>query len=515
MRSILASLLVLAASPAFAQSPDQPPPTPPAPEPPQPPQPPESPQPVQPAQPAHDAWGTQPTAPVGPASNPASPSEPSEDAPLQFKIGSAYITPIGFMDFTGVFRTKTNGSGIGTNFGGIPYNVVYGNKLSETRLSMQNSRFGFRVDAPVQGSHVIGYMEADFLGNNPGNVAVSSNSNTLRSRLYWVDVTKGQWELLAGQSWSLITPGRTGISPLPADIFYTQDIDVNYQAGLVWGRIPELRVVYHPSNAVAAALAIDSPEQYIGGSAGGGVITLPGALNALAGTQLNNGTTTLGTPNLAPDVIAKIAVDPIKAVHAEIGGVERQFKIWNPTDNMDYSATGLGGFFNFNVGIAPGLRLLSNNFWSSGGGRYIFGQAPDLIVNADGSLTTVQSGSTVSGLEFNHGPLLIYGYYGGIYIDQTQAAASAAAPCTVNGSCIGYGYEGSPSGQNKWIQEGTLGFTHTFWKDPKYGALSLMGQYSYLSRKPWSIQTNASSNAHDTMVFFNLRYTLPGTAPKL
>ena len=30
---------------------------------------------------------------------------------------------------------------------------------------MQNSRLGFRVDALVKGAHVIGYMEADFLGN--------------------------------------------------------------------------------------------------------------------------------------------------------------------------------------------------------------------------------------------------------------------------------------------------------------------------------------------------------------
>ena len=108
------------------------------------------------------------------------------------------------------------GSGIGTNFVGIPNGAAaFQNHLNEFRLSMQNSRIGFRVDALVKGAHVIGYMESDYLGNNPGNVAVSSNSNTLRSRLYWVDVAKDKWEILGGQTWSLITPGRTGISPLP------------------------------------------------------------------------------------------------------------------------------------------------------------------------------------------------------------------------------------------------------------------------------------------------------------
>ena len=145
------------------------------------------------------------------------------------------------MDFTGVYRSKDGGSGIGTNFGSIPTGFNFNDKLSETRLSMQNSRVGFRVDAMVHDAHVMACMEADFLGNNPANVSVSSNSNTVRSRLYWVDLKKNGFELLAGQTWSLITPGKSGISPLPSDLFFTQNIDVNYQAGLVWGRIPELR----------------------------------------------------------------------------------------------------------------------------------------------------------------------------------------------------------------------------------------------------------------------------------
>jgi len=197
---------------------------------------------------------TTPMIPEAPVSLPASvvpaaagQDRPADSSPLQLKIGDAYITPVGFMDFTSVFRSHAAGGGIGTNFGGIPFGNVFQNKLSEERLSMQNSRVGFRVDALVKGAHVIGYLETDFLGNNPTNVAVSSNSNTLRSRLYWVDVSKDKFEVLAGQTWSLMTPNRSGISPLPGNVFFTNNIDVNYQAGLVWGRIPELRFVYHPS----------------------------------------------------------------------------------------------------------------------------------------------------------------------------------------------------------------------------------------------------------------------------
>jgi hypothetical protein len=448
--------------------------------------------------------------PGTPAANPAQRGD-DEVSPLQLKIGSAYITPVGFMDFTGVFRSHDGGSGIGTNFASIPYGNTFNTHLSEFRWSMQNSRIGFRVDAMVKGAHVIGYMESDFLGNNPGNVAVSSNSNTLRSRLYWVDVNKGAWEVLGGQTWSLITPGRTGISPLPGNIFFSQDIDVNYQAGLVWGRIPELRFVYHPTGKVAFAVALDSPEQYTGGSAGGATIIYPSALAALGtNNELNTGNSTLNTPNVAPDVIAKLAFDPSSKFHVELGGVERQFKVWNASPapaGTSFSKTGAGGFVNLNAEIFKGFRLLTNNFWADGGGRYIFGQVPDLIVRADDTLSPIKAASTVSGFEFTHKNTMLYAYYGGIYVYQNTALDT-------NGTThIGYGFPGSSSGQNRLIQEETIGFNQALWKDAKYGALNFMGQYSYLNRNPWA--TLNPSDAHINMVFLNLRYTLPGSAPTL
>jgi hypothetical protein len=450
-----------------------------------------------------------------PATSPRQ-KEDDEASPLQFKIGSAYITPVGFMDFTGVFRSHDEGTGIGTNFAGIKYGNSFNTHLTELRESMQNSRIGFRVDALIKGAHVMGYMESDFLGNNPGNVSVSSNSNTFRSRLYWVDVQKDKWEFLAGQTWSLITPGRTGISPLPGNIFFSQDIDVNYQAGLVWGRIPELRFVIRPTNKIAVAIALDSPEQYGGGSAGGPFITLPTGVTGIGvasstttSAQLNFGGTTLSTPNVAPDFIAKAAFDPTNKVHFELGGLVREFKVWNSLPNpagTSYSKNGAGGFVNLNVELFKGFRVLTNNFWADGGGRYIFGQVPDLIVRADDTLSPIKAASTVSGFEFTHRNSLLYAYYGGIYVYRNLALDT-------NGlTPIGYGVPTSSS-QNRNIQEETLGFNQIIWRDAKFGALNIMGQYSYVNRKPWALVD--PSDAHLNMVFLNLRYTLPGSAPTL
>jgi len=437
--------------------------------------------------------------------------ESDPDPPLQLHLGTASITPVGFMDFTSVWRNHAAGGNIGTSFASIPYGSgIYQDNLSELRLSMANSRIGFRVDADVKGAHVIGYMEADFVGNNPANVAVTSNSNTMRSRLYWADVRKGQWEVLGGQTWSLITPGRTGISPIPGDLFITQDIDVNYQLGLFWGRIPELRVVYHPSKKVAFAVALDSPDQYAGGSSGGPLITLPSALNTSTTYQgeLDYNQNGLNAPNLAPDVIAKLALDPYKQVHFEIGGVERNFKLYNPVTSTTYTATGGGGFLDLHVELFKGFRVLTNNFWSDGGGRYIFGQAPDLIAHADGSIYLIHASSTVSGFEETYKKTMIYAYYGGIYVGRNVAIDTTGKP-------VGYGYTGSSSSQNRTIQEATFGFNQTIWKNAKYGALNFMGQYSYLTRNPWYVASGQPANANINILFFNLRYTLPGSAPTL
>jgi hypothetical protein len=438
-----------------------------------------------------------------------------EPSPLSFHIGSAFITPVGFMDFTTVNRNTTLGSGIGSNFGAIPYSNTSQGKLSESRFSAQNSRIGLRVDAPVNGATVLGYLEADFLGLVPPNAAVTSNSDTLRLRLYWVDVRKGRFEILGGQSWSMLTPNRKGISALPSDLFYSQVIDVDYMAGLTWSRQPGIRFLLHPSRSVTMGVALENAEQYIGGSGGGSTVVLPAALVTpiTGGNQVNNGTTTLSVPNLHPDIIAKIAFDPKTppghALHFEVAGLESTFKDYNTLTGTHYTKAGGGVSANLNFELLKNLRLITNNYYSDGGGRYLFGQAPDLVIKGNGDIGLVHASSTVSGFEFTHKNTLLYGYYGGVYI----ARYSVIDPAT--GKPVGYGYTGSSASQNRNIQEITFGFNQTFWKDPRYGALTFMGQYAYLSRSPWFVAPDTPEDAHQHQVYFNLRYTLPGSAPTI
>jgi hypothetical protein len=435
-------------------------------------------------------------------------------SPLQLKIGTATITPLGFMDLTEVFRSADVGSGIGTNFGGTPYNNVTTGlgKLSESRFSAQNSRIGARVDALVHGVKVLAYWESDFLGTQSTNAGVTSNSNSFRIRLYFVDLMKGKWEILGGQSWSMMTPGRKGISPLPGDIFYSQDMDTNYQVGLTWTRAPQFRAVYHASDIVTLGFAMEQSEQYGGGSSGGGSIVLPGALStAFTNTQIDMGAATFTPPNLTPDFQAKIAFDPTvngNLMHIEFGGLLSTFKTYNPLTSESFTKAGGGGEANFNLELVKNLHLIVNTFLSDGGGRYLFGQAPDLVVRADGSPSPLHASSGIGGFEYTAGKTLFYAYYGADYIGRDVIIDTTAK--NVFG---GYGYPKSAPGQNRTIQEGTVGFNSTFWKNPNYGGLSFIFQYSYLFRNPWYVAAGAPANAHNSMVWVDLRYTLPGQAP--
>ena len=430
-------------------------------------------------------------------------------SPLQIHIGDATVTPVGFMDITNTWRSTNAGTSLQTNFGSFPYNNTIPGRLTEDKWSAENSRLGLRVDAKVKGANVLGYFEGDFVGGAASNnTQVSSNSMLFRIRQYYVDVRKGFWEVLGGQAWSMITPNRRGMSPLPADLFYGQVVDVNYINGLYWGRIPGVRFIGHPNNKVAFGVALENSSQYFGGSGGGGIPTLPAALatayNSIVDNSVNNDRT---TPNVHPDIIAKVTLDPSSRFHFEVGGVESTVKTFNPLTQQYFTKAGGAGTVGINAEVVKNFRVLSYNFYGDGAGRYLFGTVPNFIVRADGSPSLMHSASTVSGFEATFKNFQPYVYYGGVYGGRNTALdADGKTP-------IGYGYRGSPNSQNRSIQEITFGWGHTIWRDGRYGALQWMSQYAYFFRNPWYVALNAPKNAHEHVIWFNLRYVLPGSAP--
>jgi hypothetical protein len=205
-------------------------------------------------------------------------------------------------------------------------------------------------------------------------------------------------------------------------------------------------------------------------------------------------------------------------MHFEVAGLLRSFKVFNslatpPTTN---TLTGGGGSVNVNIEVARKFSLIGNSFYSYGGGRYIFGLGPDVIVRPNGTLSAVHSGSGIGGFEWQANPhYMFYGYYGGAYFQRNYGllASSATPPPSCNGvsgfTCVGFGYPGSSNSANRAIQEGTFGIIPTFWSNPNYGKLQLITQYSYVTRAPWYVPAGAPKNAHTNLIYIDVRYVLP------
>ena len=170
--------------------------------------------------------------------------------------------------------------------------------------------------------------------------------------------------------------------------------------------------------------------------------------------------------------------------------------------------------------------------YGDGTGRYLFALAPDFIINrnADGDYhpSLVHSGGGLTGFEYQINPkTMFYGYYGGVWgqrnfgidcyvqpvVPPPPGGTAPPAVCNQTYSStpqyLGYGYPGAPNNQNKSIQEPTFGIIETFWKNPHYGSLQLITQYSYATRAPWVVLNNQPKNAHLSMAYVDLRYVLP------
>jgi hypothetical protein len=447
--------------------------------------------------------------------------------PLSFKIGSADFTPGGFADLTGVFRSTNTGTGLGTNFASIPFNTtVPQSQLTEFRVTSQASRLSLKVDAKVNDStSVTGYVESDFNGYLPPNAEQSTNSDTFRLRLAYADIRHNKWEVVGGQTWSLLTPNRYEASAAPIDVFSTLRADTNYVAGLVFARQAGVRLTYHANDWWTLSASLENPEQYVPGS-----VVFPGGATGIFPPQFDNGSgstsaassgTNALTPNLRPDVIAKSAFDwnlGEKHFHVEVAGISRSFKVY---ENLNAPAStntinGGGGSVNLNLELLRGFHLIANTFYGDGVGRYIGGLGPDVIVKADGTLSGVHAGSGVAGFEWQVKPnFLLDGYYSGAYFKRNYSLlASTVTPTpTCNGvsgfTCVGFGFPGSANTNNREYQEATIGFVPTLWSSPNYGKLQLINQYGYVERSPWSVPGGAPKNAHVVLVYMALRYIIP------
>src|ERR1700752_4992678 len=132
-----------------------------------------------------------------------------------------------------------------------------------------------------------------------------------------MELKRGKWEILGGQTWSWLTPNREGIGPMPSDLAITYNEDQNLGIGVPYTRAAELRAAYHPSVHWAIGEGIQDYNQFIGN-----YVAPPARFSAI-GSQFDNNANA-GAANLMPDIIAKTTYDTDLAArhfHAELTGL--------------------------------------------------------------------------------------------------------------------------------------------------------------------------------------------------
>ena len=286
----------------------------------------------------------------------------------------------------------------------------------------------------------------------------------------------------------------------PSDVEISQAVDTNYLAGLVWGRIPQFRLAWRPTRTFNWAFSLENPEQQLGRS----IVTLPLCCASDLDAQYNTGSDELNVPNLMPDVVTRIALNPTAAVHVDVGGVFRVFR--HTVKPYDDTFKDLGGGANVNarVNATKNTKLIGQFAFGPGLGRYIGGLVPDLTFTADSSIQPLWTRSWISGVEYKVSSIVsLAGYYSGVDTEDS-------AHIDTNGNDIGYGYPGSSNTNNKRLEELTFTSSLLAFKTSNRGSAQINMQFSRLEREAWSPGSGpASASASMYLFFAQVRYNLP------
>ena len=108
--------------------------------------------------------------------------------------------------------------------------------------------------------------------------------------------------------------------------------------------------------------------------------------------------------------MTRVAFNPIKPLHVDVGGVVRVFRHTVAPYDDDFKDVGGGASINARFNVTAGTRLLMQSAFGSGLGRYIGGLVPDVAFRRDGSISTIGTTSWVGGVEQKISPQVVAGW---------------------------------------------------------------------------------------------------------
>ena len=456
--------------------------------------------------------GASPQAIVGTAVDKSNPT---------FRLGGVTVTLGGFTDLTGLYRSRNETAGTGTNFNGIPFSNSQNAHLSEARATSQVSRFSLLAQGhPSDTSTIAGYAELDLNASGTSSNSQESNSYVPRQRQVYAtyDDTKYGIHVLAGQAWSFLTPETVGMVPRKEQIPLV--IDTNYLPGFTWTRNAQLRVDKDFGGKYWIGASLEAPQtNYSFQSASGGVLPLQGGQRVGGTIDYNNpgtgqlNSTTNYSVDSYPDIIVKVAADPGYG-HYEAYGLGRFMKdrvsFIGAGNTHEKFAGGIGGATTIPI-LPHYLDFTGDILAGYGVGRYGSGQLPDATFKADGSPAPLPELITMVGL-IGH-PIKavdVYGYAGMEQIGRKTFTAGATTDgyggSNVNNSGCRTELSAATTcgAQTRSLVNGTVG---AWWRflHGGYGTMLAGAQYSYTKRIAFH-GVGGTPKTDENAVFVSLRY---------
>lgn len=446
------------------------------------------------------------------------------------------LSPAGsFVAAETVNRTTAAASGINTAFTGVPLDHSEAAQLSEFYGTGRQSRVALTGQGKLGSTTLIGHWEADWLTAGVDSNNNQSNSYTLRQRVLYAEAKMADgWDISAGTGWDLAAETTKGLERgsevLPATI------DAQYEAGFVWTRQFSFRFTKNLGQHVFAGISIENAETLNPGGSGLPTNVLIGSGGAGGGHFNPNANYSF---NYAPDLVAKIAVEPGWG-HWELFGIQRTFRdrIY-PTTGAAYNdkviGGGVGGGFRAPIAPAKKATLYVKGLYGDGVGRYGSSTIADITLRPDGSISPLHGFSALGGIQLDPTKRLsMYFDYGGDYIGRDLAYAGSKevgygaynadmSGCLIEPSSTAANPSSDPttpgnstnkcSGNNKDVQEFTAGYWFDFYRGPK-GRVRQGIQYSLMRRDLWSgaggtLNPGGGAHGDDNMVFTSFRYYLP------
>ncbi len=435
------------------------------------------------------------------------------------------LTLGGFIDVTGVFRTKNESADVTSNLNTmIPFNNAANAHENEFRASARTTRLSLLATGnPDADTKLTGYVEVDFLGSGSNSTTTQTSGYVPRLRHAFGEYENNAWglHLLGGQSWSLVTMSKVGMNPLDGNI--PNVVDSAYIPGFNFTRAPQIRVMKDfDDKRLWVGISAEAPQAEANGVCvsssplGNSPSTATDACTGFPSTtQITSTGYTAGyagsqSTDIAPDIIGKVSYDAGWA-HVEAFGVMRFFHNMVGTNaHNNYYVSGGGGAAAI-VPIIPKKLSVQANFMAGQGiGRYSAAQLPDFSVTPTGSLKPLEEYTAMFGIVGKPTPSTDAYLYAGL----EQVFRHSVNGQTKN--VYGYGNFGVDNTGCNTIGGSCYAQTSSVWQispgvwqriyGGNYGKLQVGLQHSWTRRNAFSDSSGVNPHAIENITMVSFRY---------